>query len=521
MTTSNTQKAYITTPIYYPSGAPHLGSAYTSVACDIYARFKRLDGYNVKFLTGTDEHGLKIQRKAEEQGLTPQAYVDKMSAQFSKLTPIMNLSNDDFIRTTEPRHIKAVQAFWKKIQENDEDEYIYKASYSGWYCVSDEAYYTESELVEGKAPSGHPVEWMEEESYFFKLSAFQDKLLAHIEANPHFIQPKSRRNEVLAFIKAGLEDISISRTTFNWGVPVPGDEKHVMYVWIDALCNYISAAGYPAELSHWPAVHMVGKDILRFHAIYWPAFLMAANIELPEMIFAHGWWTSEGKKMSKSFGNVVDPKAITEKYGIDQVRYFMFREVPFGNDGDFSEARLIERINADLANNLGNLCQRVLAMVQKNCDGKVPALQVAPLNKETEDILTERFSLARFIPMVYQLKFNDFLDEVMGYLKRCNQYMDTTKPWELRKENPEEMAHVLRVLMEAVAAVSLYLEPFIPDSARKIQHQLAFEGNNFDVIKGVKPENFASAELLSTGTLLPKPTGVFPRIDNKEKTVAA
>ncbi len=501
------KKAYVTTPIYYPSGLPHLGSAYTSTAADVYARFKRLDGYDTKFLTGTDEHGLKLQRKAEEAGLPVQKYIDGMVKPFKDLTQVMNLSNNDFIRTTEPRHIKSAQALWKKLEENG---FIYKATYTGWYCVSDEAYYDEEELVDGKAPSGHPVEWMEEESYFFKLSAFEDSLIDLYKNNPHFVQPKARLNEVIAFVKGGLRDLSISRTTFDWGIPVPNNDKHIMYVWIDALTNYITADGYPNKLTYWPAVHIVGKDILRFHAVYWPAFLMGAGIDLPQQIFAHGWWTNEGKKMSKSFDNVVDPIAITQEFGIDQIRYFMFREMSFGQDGDFSRKRLISRINSELANDLGNLFQRVLSMVAKNCDGKIPELQT--LSDDDIHYLTLcRGAINKTKEHLNNLAFHKALDAIWEAITAGNQYMDLTKPWELKKENPQQMAHCLRVLMEGFCSISLLIEPFMPSSSKKLQHLIGFKNKTF--------ADLTAKEFLIEGTPLPKPKGVFPRIDIAEEAV--
>ena len=338
---------YVTTPIYYVNDKPHIGHAYTSIACDVLARFLRIDGAEVKFLSGTDEHGQKVEKSAAEKNVSPQELADENSEHFRELLKHLNISNDDFIRTTEERHKQGAQAFWKEIQKNG---HIYLDKYSGWYSVRDEAYYQESELIDGKAPTGADVEWVEEPSYFFKLSAFEDKLLDLYEANPAFIAPESRRNEVISFVKSGLKDLSISRTTFKWGVPVPGDEDHVMYVWLDALTNYITALGYPFKTDFWPAnLHMVGKDILRFHAVYWPAFLMAAGVELPQRIFAHGWWTNEGQKISKSLGNVIDPFEIANEFGVDQIRYFLMREIPFGKDGDFSREKLITRINSDLA----------------------------------------------------------------------------------------------------------------------------------------------------------------------------
>ncbi|MEK9848844.1 MAG: methionine--tRNA ligase, partial [Rhodospirillaceae bacterium] len=362
---------YITTPIYYVNDLPHIGHAYTTLACDVTARFKRLDGYDVFFLTGTDEHGQKVEKSAALAGVEPQAFTDRVSQNFLDLTKAMNFSQSQFIRTTETRHKEACQEIWRRLQDNG---HIYLGKYSGWYAVRDEAFYDESELKtaeDGKktAPSGAEVEWVEEPSYFFDLSKWQDKLLDFYEKNPDFIAPQSRRNEVISFVSGGLKDLSISRTSFKWGVPVPNDPEHIMYVWLDALTNYLTATGFPGPYNEgcadfWPAdLHMVGKDILRFHAVYWPAFLMGAGIELPKRIFAHGWWTNEGQKISKSLGNIIDPYEISEKYGLDQVRFFLLREVPFGNDGDFSQNSMINRINSELANDLGNLLQRSLSMV--------------------------------------------------------------------------------------------------------------------------------------------------------------
>ncbi len=370
---------YITTPIYYVNDKPHIGHAYTTIACDVLARFKRLDGYDVKFLTGTDEHGQKVAKAAAEKGIEPIQLCDQNSKNFRDLAATLGISNDDFIRTTEERHVASCQALWKRLEGNG---HIYLDKYAGWYAVRDEAYYDEGELTKGPdgerlAPSGAPVEWVEEESYFFNLSKWQDKLLALYDSNPEIIGPKTRYNEVYSFVKGGLRDLSISRTTFSWGIPVPGNDKHVMYVWIDALTNYITALGYPKDggdfATFWPeAHHMVGKDIIRFHCVYWPAFLMAADITPPKRVFAHGWWTVEGQKMSKSLGNAIDPNALVETYGLDQLRYFMMREIPFGNDGDFSESAIAGRINGELANEFGNLAQRVLSFIAKNCDGRLP-----------------------------------------------------------------------------------------------------------------------------------------------------
>jgi methionyl-tRNA synthetase len=499
-----TRTAYVTTPIYYPSGKPHLGSAYTSLAADVYARFKRLDGFDTYFLTGTDEHGLKIQRAAEKEGMAPQAFVDKMAADFKELTPMMGLSNDRFIRTTDADHLATATTMWQALERNG---YIYKAKYAGWYSVPDETFYTEEELVDGKSPdSGHPVEWVEEESYYFKLSAFGDKLLAHYEQNPDFIKPDSRRNEVVSFVKSGLKDLSISRSTFNWGVPVPGDDKHIMYVWIDALTNYLTAVGWPdtnhPNWKYWPAVHLVGKDILRFHAVYWPAMLLAADVPLPKCIFAHGWWTVDGAKMSKSKGNVVDPAQLIQQYGRDQLRYFLMREVTFGQDGDFSHARMVDRINKDLANDIGNLFQRVLSMVGKNCDGRVP--EMLELSADDRHLL----ELAKHLPAkvreaVEALAFNKALDAIWEVVGAGNRYMDSQKPWELKKTDPARMAHCLRVLIESFRPVSVVLEAFMPESAKRMQELVGI--------------SHATLELpsLAAGTVLPEPSGLFMRIQTE------
>ncbi|MCL4167767.1 UNVERIFIED_CONTAM: hypothetical protein GTU68_053409, partial [Idotea baltica] len=361
------KKYYVTTPIYYVNGAPHLGHAYTTVSTDALARFKRLDGYDVMFLTGTDEHGQKVEKAASVKGVDPQSFTDECSEIFKSLLTKLSVKNDDFIRTTEPRHKDYVKNIWKQMIENGD---IYLDKYSGWYAVTDEAFYAESELIDGKAPTGAVVEWVEEESYFFKLSKYQDKLIEFYEANPGFIKPESRRNEVMSFVKGGLRDLSVSRTSFNWGIDVPNDEKHIMYVWLDALFNYLSAIDTDDKKDFWPCdVHVVGKDILRFHAVYWPAFLMSVGIELPKCIFAHGWLLVDGAKMSKSVGNVVDPVALVDEYGVDYMRYQILKEMPFGNDGSFSKNTFITKVNAELCNNIGNLIQRVVSFAHKNCDG--------------------------------------------------------------------------------------------------------------------------------------------------------
>ena len=515
------QNYFITTPIYYVNDRPHIGHAYTSVACDVLARFHRLLGDNVYFLTGTDEHGQKVEKSAGVAGISPQALADANSQHFRDLTNAMNISNDDFIRTTEPRHVAAAQALWKKMQEKG---YIYLGSYSGWYAVRDEAYYQESELVDtpnGKrAPTGAEVEWVEEPSYFFKLSAFGDDLLAYYAQNPEFIAPESRKNEIVSFVKGGLKDLSISRTTFSWGIPVPGDEKHIMYVWLDALTNYLSALGYPEKTpkmeAFWPAsLHMVGKDIIRFHAVYWPAFLMAADLPLPKQVFAHGWWTIEGEKMSKSLGNAIAPQALVEEFGLDQTRWFLLREVPFGNDGNFSREGMINRINSELANNIGNLVQRTLSMIAKNCEGKVPAfkleIQDSNLFNEVEVILKvgEPHQVGLMYALMESKQFHVALERILEVARRANAYIDEQAPWKLKKENPERMETVLYVLSEAIRRIGISLQPVMPNSSSKILDLLAVPENQRSFA------HLSTEFALSPGTPLPPPEPVFPRFMEK------
>lgn len=498
---------YITTPIYYVNDKPHIGHAYTSIACDVLARFKRLDGYDVKFLTGTDEHGQKVEASAEKAGLQPQEFTDMVSESFRDLVELLNLSNDDFIRTTEPRHKKAAQAMWTTLKEKGD---IYLGSYAGWYSVRDEAFYAEDELIDGHAPTGAPVEWVEEPSYFFKLSEWQDRLLAFYEENPDFIMPESRRNEVISFVKGGLLDLSISRTTFKWGVPVPDDEDHIMYVWLDALVNYLTAIGYPdtdaAEYQrYWPAdKHVVGKDILRFHAVYWPAFLMSAGLPVPKQIYAHGWWTNEGQKISKSLGNVIKPDALIETYGLDQTRYFLLREVPFGNDGNFSRLAMVQRLNSELANTIGNLAQRSLSMVQKHCDAKVP--DSSQITADDKALLAGIYSmLDELRETLDRLAFHATIELIVDAGRRLNEYIDAQAPWTLRKTDPERMAAVLYTILEGTRCIALALQPFTPDAASALLAQLAVvdDARTMDALSG-------GAALVS-GTTLPAPHAIFPR----------
>lgn len=496
---------FITTPIYYVNDRPHIGHAYTSVACDVLARFKRLAGYNVRFLTGTDEHGQKVEKSAAQAGVSPQALADVNAEHFRELTRMMAISNDDFIRTTEPRHIASAQALWQKMQDNG---HIYLGSYCGWYSVRDEAYYQESELVNGKAPTGADVEWVEEPSYFFRLSAFQDQLLELYHANGGFIGPETRKNEILSFVKGGLRDLSISRTTFSWGIPVPGDPEHIMYVWLDALANYLSALGYPdvqAPLyrDFWPAdLHMVGKDIIRFHTVYWPAFLMAAELPLPKRVFAHGWWTIEGEKMSKSLGNAIAPKALVDEFGLDQTRWFLMREVPFGNDGNFARDRVIALINSDLANNIGNLVQRTLSMIAKNCDGVLPG------KGGSEPSIT--IDLSKLSVMMEACEFDKYLMEIIKYSSEANEYIDKKAPWTLKKQGElEAMGAVLYALAESIRKIAILIQPVMPESAGRILNQLAVPAQLRSF------HHLADAFALMPGTPLSPPQPVFPRFMDK------
>ena len=503
---------YVTSPIYYVNDVPHIGHAYTSLACDVLARFKRLDGYDVMFLTGTDEHGQKVEKSALAAGLEPIVFCDRVSGNFRDLSTTMMYSNDQFIRTTEARHAAASQGIWRRLMENGE---IYLGTYAGWYSVRDEAYWAESEVTVGpggakRAPSGAEVEWVEEPSYFFRLGAWGERLLEFYDRNPDFIAPQSRRNEVLSFVSGGLNDLSVSRTSFQWGVPVPDDEGHVMYVWLDALTNYITGVGFPdteapAYRRYWPAsLHVVGKDIVRFHAVYWPAFLMAAGLQPPRRVFAHGWWTNEGRKISKSLGNIIDPVALVETYGLDEVRYFLMREVPFGNDGDFSHRAMINRINGDLANDFGNLVQRVLSMIARNCEASVP--EPGPLAAEDHELLGRASALAAAMRAeIDSQAIHKALILLWAEIGEANRYVDARAPWELKKSDPARMRTVLYVLAEAIRHYALLAQPFVPASAARILAQLAVgEGRRTFAC-------FGEAGALEPGVPLPEPEAVFPR----------
>jgi len=511
------EKFYITTAISYPNGKPHIGHAYELIATDALARFQRLDSKDVFFLTGTDEHGIKMLQTARKEGISPRELADRNSAEFRRMAALVNSSNDDFIRTTEPRHYASSQAIWKAMAANGD---IYKGGYAGWYSVRDEAYYAENE-TEVRAddvrygPQGTPVEWVEEESYFFRLSAYQDRLLEFYEAHPDFIGPPERRNEVVSFVKSGLNDLSISRTTFDWGVPVPGDDKHVMYVWVDALTNYITGVGYPdpeaEKWRYWPCdVHVIGKDITRFHSVYWPAFLMSAGIELPKRVFGHGFVFNRGEKMSKSVGNVIDPFALVEHYGLDQVRYFLLREVPFGQDGNYSHEAIVNRTNADLANDLGNLAQRSLSMIAKNLAGKVPErgeLQVvdrALLTLADGALATAREAMAG-------QAIHTALAAVFSVVAEANRYFAGQEPWALRKTDPKRMETVLYTTAEAVRRIAILCQPYIPGSAAKLLDLLAVgpDARQFEYV--------SDHHALVSGTALPAPQPVFPRYVEEEK----
>ena len=464
---------YITTPIYYPSAKPHMGHAYSSIIADFFARFKRIDGFKVHFLTGTDEHGLKIQRSAEKKGLKPLQFCDEISKTFRNLSEILNLTNTDFIRTTESRHKTSVQHLWKELEKNDD---IYLSKYSGWYSVSDEAFYSEDEIEEINGSkvatsSKSTVEWVDEESYFFRLSKWEKPLLEFYEKNPGFISPEARKNEVVSFVKSGLKDLSISRKSFSWGIKVPGNENHVIYVWLDALTNYISALNYPNTKeklfkSFWPAsIHLIGKDILRFHAVYWPAFLLAAKIDLPKKVYGHGWILSGDEKMSKSKGNILDPIEIINEYGLDSLRYYLIKEVSFGNDGNISQERLEDCINSDLANNFGNLCQRVTAFAIKNCDSKIP--KKIEFNDDDYKILNNyKDNIELIREKIDNQDINFYINFIVNSLFEANKYFNDQEPWN-KKEDLLRLNTIVFTTLEIVRKVSFLLYPIIPESSIK------------------------------------------------------
>jgi methionyl-tRNA synthetase len=517
---TSSKRYYITTAIAYVNGAPHLGHAYEVISTDVMARFKRLDGYDVFFLTGTDEHGQKVAKTAAAAGKEPKAFCDEIAALFKEMDAGLNISYDRFIRTTEEEHYKSSQAIWQRIADNGD---IYLGKYEGWYSTRDEAFFDESELTEGPdgkkiSPFGGECEWVEEPSYFFKLSEYTDKLLAHYEANPGFIQPDFRRNEVTAFVKQGLHDLSVSRTTFDWGVPVPNDTKHVMYVWLDALTNYITGLGFPdmdgKMATHWPAdLHVIGKDIVRFHTVYWPAFLMSAGIPLPKRVFGHGFLNVEGAKMSKSLGNVLSPAALVEEFGLDPLRYFLLREVPYGSDGSFSREQIIQRINSDLANDLGNLAQRVLSMTARYCDKALP--QPGDFTADDTALLGQADGLIAAMRDHCEVQaFHEALEAAWVVIRAANAYVDHQAPWALNKTDPARAATVLYVLMEVIRTLGIVLQPFMPDSCAKLLDQLVVAEDARDFA------HLGRDGAIAPGTALPKPEGVFPRFVEKEPDAA-
>jgi methionyl-tRNA synthetase len=508
------KRFYITTAINYPNGAPHIGHAYEAIATDALARFKRLDGYDVFFLTGTDEHGQKIQQTATRQGKSAAQFVEEMAPLFRQMAADLGCSNDDFIRTTEARHKATVTELWKKMAAAGD---IYLSKYAGWYSIRDEAFYGEDEIEEreGKkfsTKTGTPLEWVEEESYFFRLSTYQERLLKHYADNPDFIGPPERRNEVLSFVKGGLQDLSVSRTTFDWGIPVPDAPGHIMYVWVDALTNYYSATNNDQRRKFWPAdVHIIGKDIVRFHAVYWPAFLMSAGIPLPKRVYGHGFLFNRGEKMSKSVGNVISPADLVNEYGADQVRYFFMREVPFGQDGSYSHEAIVARINADLANDLGNLAQRSLSMIAKNCSGLVPVC--GELSAEDVAMLDAAKALLPEMRAYHDIQaINKALDAIWKVVAEANRYFAAQEPWALKKTDPARMGTVLYVTAELLRRIGILVQPYVPGAAGKLLDLLA-------VPSGAR--QFADLETpLASGSAMPAPAPIFPRYVAGEESPA-
>ncbi len=507
-------KFFVTTPIYYVNDKPHIGHAYTTTAADVIARFNRFLGKDVFFLTGTDEHGQKIQQAAQKKGMTPKEFVDSLVPTFKRLWQKLNISYDRFIRTTDAEHIKAVQHIFLKCYENGD---IYLGEYEGWYCIPCETYYTEKDLIDGRlCPScGREVVRVKEESYFFRLSKYQDKLLELYEKNPDFIAPSFRRNEIINFVKQGLKDLSISRTSFSWGIPVPINEKHVIYVWFDALTNYLTAVGYPDDQErlkrYWPAdLHLVGKDILRFHAVYWPAFLMSAGLEVPKRVFAHGWWTVNGQKMSKSKGNVIDPFEVIEKFGVDQFRFFLFREVSFGLDGDFSYEKLVWRINGELANDLGNLFNRTLSMLKKYRNSLVPQP-----SSDTEDELDGKLkkealsTLEALKDLIPKAELTKALDKIWKFIGFVNYYIDRKAPWSLRKEKKDrELDTTLYNVLESLRFITAFVYPYMPSSAEKMAKLLSLSS-----AESFRVKDFESFGGMKHGVKLAEGGIIFPRIE--------
>jgi len=514
---------YITTAISYPNGRPHIGHAYEAIAADVIARFQRLQGRDVRFQTGTDEHGLKMARKAEEQGLTARELADEMSGYFRDMCDALNVSYDRFIRTVEPEHHAASQAIWQRIEAAGD---LYLDRYEGWYSVRDEAYYDESELIDGEgrarlSPQGTPVEWTVEESWFFRLSKYQDRLLELLKS-PGFLEPASRRNEMIAFVEQGLRDLSVSRTSFDWGVKVPGSDNHVMYVWVDALTNYLTGLGFPGDTENlqkfWPAdLHLIGKDIVRFHTIYWPAFLMSTDLPLPKQVFGHGFLLNRGQKESKSLGNVTDPLELAETFGVDAVRYFLMREVAFGKDGSYSPEAIVERANAELANSFGNLAQRTLSMIFKNMDGVVEDFEQAEVDSALLDTVYQ--ACAVDLPREFEsLAFSVGIEAWIKAVYACNHYVDEQAPWALKKTDPERMKVVLQTLFRAIRDLAIAIRPVVPEKATAVLDQLGvpMDERRFEDLD----DNSWFTRLVESGFAVTKPTPIFPRLEMPEESAA-
>ena len=507
---------YITTPIYYPSAKPHMGHAYSSIIADFFARFKKIEGYKVFFLTGTDEHGQKIQRAAEQKGLDPQSFCNEISKTFRDLTKTLNLSNTDFIRTTESRHVKSVTNLWNILEKKDE---IYLSKYSGWYSVSDEAYYSDDEIEDNNGNkiskiSGSLVEWIEEDSYFFRLSKWQEPLLKFYSKNPNFILPESRKNEVVSFVKNGLKDLSVSRKSFSWGIKVPSNKEHVIYVWLDALTNYLSALNYPNKndklyKDYWPAtIHLIGKDILRFHAIYWPAFLLAAEIPPPKRVYGHGWILSGDKKMSKSKGNILDPIEIIDKYGLDPLRYYLIKEVSFGNDGNISQKKLESCINSDLANNYGNLCQRVISFNEKNLNLKIPN-NYNFIKDDTAILDNYKFNYEKLLNYIDYQNINSYMNFIIDQLFAANKYFNDQEPWK-KKEDIERLNTIIYVSLELIRKISILLYPIIPESSVKALKIFGITEEMIDF------KSITNNEFLKTSSKINKIEILFKKVKNND-----